>query len=137
MSGLGVLTVADLHGLEADLAALRKQSEADWAAIVDTGGNLFAESGRPDRMEATTLCALAAGAFAATHELARRLGQTDFVALYHEGSAANILLSALAQETLLIVVFDTSKTNIGLVRYYVQQTSVELNRRLDAALTAT
>jgi len=56
---------------------------------------LFAQSGNTGSLDLSILSALAAGSFAATHELARRLGESEFSALYHEGHGHHILMSAL------------------------------------------
>ena len=53
-------------------------------------------------------------------ELAKRLGESEFSALYHEGHGQHILMSALHHECLLVTIFG-EKTNIGLVRFYAQQ----------------
>jgi predicted regulator of Ras-like GTPase activity (Roadblock/LC7/MglB family) len=99
---------------------------------VDKGGNLFAQAGATGKLDLSVLSALAAGSFAATHELAKRLGESEFSALYHEGAGMRILMSALGNECLLVTIFD-EKTNIGLVRFYAQQATVLLNKLLKEA----
>jgi predicted regulator of Ras-like GTPase activity (Roadblock/LC7/MglB family) len=129
MSGIGMLTAEDQMAIESQLADFLKKSEAQWSALVDKGGNLFAQSGNTGSLDLSILSALAAGSFAATHELARRLGESEFSALYHEGHGQHILMSALHFECLLVTVFG-EKTNIGLVRFYAQQASQALNNLL-------
>jgi predicted regulator of Ras-like GTPase activity (Roadblock/LC7/MglB family) len=126
MSGIGMLTAQDQMAIESQLADFLKKSEAHWSALVDKGGNLFAQSGNTGSLDLSILSALAAGSFAATHELARRLGEAEFTALYHEGHGQHILMSALNFECLLVTVFG-DKTNIGLVRFYAQQATNSLN----------
>ena len=127
-----MLTAEDQMAIESQLADFLKKSEAQWSALVDKGGNLFAQSGNTGQLDLSILSALAAGSFAATHELARRLGEAEFSALYHEGRGQNILMSALSLECLLVTVFG-EKTNIGLVRFYAQQASASLNALLRQA----
>jgi predicted regulator of Ras-like GTPase activity (Roadblock/LC7/MglB family) len=127
-----MLTAGDQMAIEAQLADFLKKSEAQWSALVDKGGNLFAQSGNTGSLDLSILSALAAGSFAATHELARRLGEAEFSALYHEGHGQHILMSALQFECLLVTVFG-DKTNIGLVRFYAQQASHALNGHLARA----
>ncbi len=129
MSGLGMLTVEDQMAIEARLADFLAKSEAQWSALVDKGGNLFAQSGDTGNLDLSILSALAAGSFAATHELAKRLGESEFTALYHEGHGQHILMSALAHECLLVTIFG-ERTNIGLVRFYAQQATVALDELL-------
>ena len=127
-----MLTAEGQMAIEAQLGDFLKKSEAQWSALVDKGGNLFAQSGNTGSLDLSILSALAAGSFAATHELARRLGESEFSALYHEGHGQHILMSALHYECLLVTVFG-DKTNIGLVRFYAQQASQALNGLLNQA----
>jgi predicted regulator of Ras-like GTPase activity (Roadblock/LC7/MglB family) len=132
MSGIGMLTAEDQMAIESQLTDFLKKSEAQWSALVDKGGNLFAQSGNTGSLDLSILSALAAGSFAATHELARRLGESEFTALYHEGHGQHILMSALNFECLLVTVFG-DKTNIGLVRFYAQQATGTLDGLLHKA----
>ncbi len=132
MSAIGMLTAEDQTAIEQRLADFLAKSEAQWSALVDKGGNLFAQSGNTGSLDLSILSALAAGSFAATHELAKRLGESEFSALYHEGHGQHILMSALAHECLLVTIFG-ERTNIGLVRFYAQQATVSLNGLLQQA----
>jgi predicted regulator of Ras-like GTPase activity (Roadblock/LC7/MglB family) len=132
MTGIGMLSMEDQLSIEKNLAEFLRKSESQWSALVDKGGNLFAMSGETNNLDLTILSALAAGSFAATHELARRLGEAEFTALYHEGKGLSILMSALDFDCLLITVFG-QKTNIGLVKFYAQQVTETLNRELNSA----
>lgn len=127
-----MLTAEDQMAIEQRLADFLAKSEAQWSALVDKGGNLFAQSGNTGTLDLSILSALAAGSFAATHELAKRLGESEFSALYHEGHGQHILMSALAHECLLVTIFG-ERTNIGLVRFYAQQATVLLNDLLQQA----
>ena len=127
-----MLTAEDQMAIEGQLADFLKKSEAQWSALVDKGGNLFAQSGDTGTLDLSILSALAAGSFAATHELAKRLGESEFHALYHEGHGQHILMSALHHECLLVTIFG-EKTNIGLVRFYAQQVTTTLNAALKEA----
>jgi predicted regulator of Ras-like GTPase activity (Roadblock/LC7/MglB family) len=129
MTGIGMLTPEDQLMIENELGEFLKKSEAQWSALVDKGGNLFAQSGDTGTLDLSILSALAAGSFAATHELAKRLGESEFSALYHEGQGMHILMSALHHECLLVTIFG-DKTNIGLVRFYAQQVTGVLNQML-------
>ncbi len=118
--------------IEQRLGEFLTKSEAQWSALVDKGGNLFAQKGETGSLDLSILSALAAGSFAATHELAKRLGESEFSALYHEGHGQHILMSALHHECLLVTIFG-EKTNIGLVRFYSQQVTGTLNDLLQQA----
>jgi predicted regulator of Ras-like GTPase activity (Roadblock/LC7/MglB family) len=127
-----MLTSEDQISIEQRLADFLNKSEAQWSALVDKGGNLFAQSGDTGSLDLSILSALAAGSFAATHELAKRLGEPEFSALYHEGHGQHILMSALHHECLLVTIFG-ERTNIGLVRFYAQQATLALNETLQNA----
>jgi predicted regulator of Ras-like GTPase activity (Roadblock/LC7/MglB family) len=124
-----MLTAEDQMAIEQRLLDFLAKSEAQWSALVDKGGNLFAQSGDTGNLDLSILSALAAGSFAATHELAKRLGESEFSALYHEGHGQHILMSALQHECLLVTIFG-ERTNIGLVRFYAQQVTGSLNELL-------
>lgn len=126
MTGIGMLTAEDQSTIQGLLNDFIKKSEAQWSALVDKGGNLFAQHGDTGNLDLSILSALAAGSFAATHELAKRLGESEFSALYHEGQGQHILMSALHCECLLVTIFG-DRTNIGLVRFYAQQVTESLN----------
>lgn len=132
MPGIGMLSVEDQMAIEGHLKDFLGKAEAQWAALVDRGGNLFAENGVIGSLDVTILSALAAGSFAATRELAKRLGEQEFTALYHEGANISILMTSLHFECLLLTVFG-EKTNIGLVRFYAQQAATTLNEALQTA----
>jgi len=132
MTGIGMLTIEDQDAIEHQLADFLQKSEAQWSALVDKGGNLFAQNGDTGTLDLSILSALAAGSFAATHELAKRLGEVEFSALYHEGQGQHILMSALQHECLLVTIFG-ERTNIGLVRFYAQQITGQLNGLLQMA----
>lgn len=136
MGSIGMLSVEDQSAIEKQLQDFLGKAETQWAALVDRGGNLFAEHGDTGSLDMTILCALAAGSFSATKELAKRLGEGEFTALYHEGSGVSILMTALHHDCLLVTVF-TDKTNIGLVRFYSQQISPHLNEVLQKASEST
>jgi predicted regulator of Ras-like GTPase activity (Roadblock/LC7/MglB family) len=132
MTGIGMLTAEDQMAIEQQLSDFLTKSEAQWSALVDKGGNLFAQCGDTGTLDLSILSALAAGSFAATHELAKRLGEPEFSALYHEGLGQHILMSALHHECLLVTIFG-ERTNIGLVRFYAQQVTGALNALLQSA----
>jgi predicted regulator of Ras-like GTPase activity (Roadblock/LC7/MglB family) len=68
-------------------------------------------------MDVTIIAALAAGSFAATKELARRIGEIEFNALYHQGNGNHIFMNSVDDDTIMITVFGR-RTTVGLVRFY-------------------
>lgn len=132
MIGLGMLSMEDQATMEARLNGFLVSAESLWSALVDKSGNLYVQAGNTGGLDLNTVSALAAGSFAATREIARRLGEGEFTALYHEGQNSSILMNALDFDCLLVTVFD-QKTNIGLVRFYAQQLTHTLNADLHLA----
>ena len=120
------LNEADAIHLSQKLQVFLKAANAHWVALGDRAGTLLFHEGADPGGDTTVLCALAAGSFAASRELARRLGSNEFAEQVHEGHGVRILLHALDQETLVIVVFHPS-TSIGLVRYYTSKLANELS----------
>jgi predicted regulator of Ras-like GTPase activity (Roadblock/LC7/MglB family) len=116
----------DAIALSQKLQVFLKSASAHWVALGDRAGTLLFHEGADPGGDTTILCALAAGSFAASRELARRLGSNEFAEQVHEGHGVRILLHALDQETLVIVVFHPG-TSIGLVRYYTSKLASELN----------
>lgn len=119
----------DQNSLQEKMGEFLKNSESQWTALIDKGGNLLAQCGDTTNLNLPTLSALGAGSFAATQELAKRLGEKEFASLYHEGRDIGILMTALQFDCLLLAVFG-KQTNEGLVRHYVQQTAQDLNTLL-------
>lgn len=127
-----MLSMEDQATMEARLKDFLVHAESHWAALVDKSGNLYVQAGDTGVLDLNTVSALAAGSFAATREIARRLGEGEFMALYHEGQNSSIFMNALDFDCLLLTVFE-QKTNIGLVRFYAHQLTQMLNSDLHLA----
>lgn len=97
-----------------------RRAEAHCAYLVDKDGHLVTRVGRDGSIDPDTLSALVAGAFAATKEMARLLGEQEFSALFHQGREENIQLSLVADRAILTVLFD-DQTTLGMVRLYVSE----------------
>ena len=117
MNGIPVLTIEDVATLDGVLGDFLKQSEADLTVVIDRGGNVISQYGNHDVMDVTIIAALAAGSFAATRELARRIGEVEFNALYHQGNGSHMFMNSVDEDTIMITVFGT-RTTVGLVRFY-------------------
>lgn len=122
MNAIPVLTIQDVATLDGVLGDFLKKTEAELTVVIDRGGNVISQYGDFDVMDVTIIAALAAGSFAATRELARRIGETEFNALYHQGSGSHIFMNSVDEETIMITVFG-SRTTVGLVRFYSTATA--------------
>jgi predicted regulator of Ras-like GTPase activity (Roadblock/LC7/MglB family) len=117
MNPIPVLTIQDVAMLDGVLADFLKKTEAELSIVIDRGGNVISQFGDMDLMEVTIVAALAAGSFAATRELARRIGEIEFNALYHQGNGRHVFMNSVDDDTIMITVFG-SRTTVGLVRFY-------------------
>jgi predicted regulator of Ras-like GTPase activity (Roadblock/LC7/MglB family) len=118
MESIPVLTIEDVANIDGVLQEYLQKSESDLAVIIDKGGNIISQCGDREVMDVTIIAALAAGSFAATKELARRIGEVEFNALYHQGNGSHIFMNSVDDDTIMITVFGSKQTTVGLVRYY-------------------
>lgn len=117
MTGIPVLTIEDVAALDGVLGDFLKKAEADLTVVIDRGGNVISQFGDRDVTDITIIAALAAGSFAATRELAHRIGEVEFNALYHQGNGSHMLMNSVDEDTIMITVFGM-RTTVGLVRFY-------------------
>src|ERR671927_323752 len=117
MNAIPCLTIEDVATLDGVLAEFLKKAEADLTVVIDRGGNVISQCGDVNVMDVTVIAALAAGAFAATRELARRIGEVEFNALYHQGNGSHMFMNSVDDDTIMITVFGP-RTTVGLVRFY-------------------
>jgi predicted regulator of Ras-like GTPase activity (Roadblock/LC7/MglB family) len=117
MNGIPVLTIEDVATLDGVLGDFLKKAEADMTLVIDRGGNVISQFGDHNVMDVTIIAALAAGSFAATRELARRIGEVEFNALYHQGNGSHMFMNSVDDDTIMITVFGR-RTTVGLVRFY-------------------
>src|SRR5437868_15503756 len=117
MNAIPVLTIEDVAKLDGVLGNFLKKTEADLTVVIDRGGNVISQCGDHDVIDVMTIAALAAGSFAATRELARRIGEVEFNALYHQGNGSHMFMNSVDDDTIMITVFGP-RTTVGLVRFY-------------------
>lgn len=99
----------------------------DFAFLINEAGNVLAFTGDATRVDVTSLAALAAANFGATHHIAKILGEDDFAVLYHKGEKENIYLNKIREDLILVSVFN-DEVPLGLVRLKVQQLTKELEK---------
>src|SRR5207249_11421939 len=122
MNAIAVLTIEDVATLDGVLGDFLKKAESDLTVVIDRGGNAISQCGNMDVMDVTVIAALAAGSFAATRELARRIGEVEFNALYHQGNGNHIFMNSVDDEMIMSTVVG-SRTTVGLVRFYSTATA--------------
>jgi predicted regulator of Ras-like GTPase activity (Roadblock/LC7/MglB family) len=112
----------ELESAAADLAVL---IEANAVILCDSAGRVLAGGDATDAADRQTFCALAAGSFAASRELAYRLNEESFLSIYQQGDRCSIYVHSVADAFLFIVIFD-KQTTVGLVKLYVGRKAEEM-----------
>ncbi len=113
------------------LNALVAKTRARTVIFCDMNGHLVAQRGEIVGYDVNALCAVAAGEFSATAELAKMVGQGDgFHYLYHEGDEANVYISRVNPDFFLIVIFDKSVA-LGMVRVFTKKAIESLATALE------
>ena len=121
---------ADVQRFEGELDGFLELSGARSALLIDREGHLVTRRGEAVQSSLESISALIAGSFAATREMARLLGESQFNTLFHQGQRDSIQVSLVGETALFATVFD-GRTNLGLVRYYATETA----QRLEAMVT--
>ena len=121
-----VFYLHDVERLDGELDAFLEMSNAKCALLIDKEGHLVTRRGEPLGSSLESISALIAGSFAATKEMARLLGEDEFTILFHQGTRDSIQLQLVGERTLLAILFD-ERTNLGLVRFYAQETARHLS----------
>ncbi|MFL6541011.1 MAG: roadblock/LC7 domain-containing protein [Chthoniobacterales bacterium] len=129
MNAIPCLTIEDVATLDGLLGDFLKKAEADLTIVIDRGGNVISQCGDTSVMDVTIIAALAAGSFAATRELARRIGEVEFNALYHQGNGNHMFMNSVDDDSIMITVFGP-RTTVGLVRFYSATTTQALGALL-------
>ncbi|MFQ6096936.1 MAG: roadblock/LC7 domain-containing protein [Armatimonadota bacterium] len=121
-----VLYEEDMHSIQEELGRFLAESEATCALLVHKSGQLVAKRGFTQRLDTTSLAALAAGAFASTKEIARLVGEPEFSVLFHQGQHEHIHVSLVGQHAIMVVLFD-DRTTIGMVRLFASECAPRLS----------
>jgi predicted regulator of Ras-like GTPase activity (Roadblock/LC7/MglB family) len=129
MNCIPALTIENVATLDGILADFLNKTEADLTVVIDRGGNVISQYGDIAVLDVTIIAALAAGSFAATKELARRIGEVEFNALFHQGNGSHIFMNSVDENTIMITVFGR-RTTVGLVRFYSAATALAVAQLL-------
>lgn len=122
----------DLDQIEKLLEEFLKLSNAKAVFLIDKEGHLVTSQGVTKNINSETLSALVAGSFAATKELARILGETEFSVMFHQGAKDHIHISIIGDRAICAIIFD-EKTTVGMVNLYSKELSVKLEKIFDIA----
>ena len=122
METMPILTIQAANQLNEALEDFLDKSEATCAMIIERGGAVLCQQGdAATSTDPSIIAALAAGSFAATKELALRIGETEFSALHQEGEHSQIFMCGVDSDAILVTIFGP-QTTLGLVRFYSART---------------
>jgi len=122
----------DLDQIEKLLDEFLKLSNAKCIFLIDKEGHLITQKGLTQTINPQSLSALVAGAFAATKELARLVGETEFSVMFHQGKKDHIHISLIGDRAISAIVFD-EKTTVGMVNLYSKELISKLEKIFDIA----
>lgn len=122
----------DFDQIEKLLEEFLKLSNAKCIFLIDKEGHLITQKGSTQTINPQSLSALVAGAFAATKELARLLGETEFAVMFHQGKKDHIHISLIGDRAISAIVFD-EKTTVGMVNLYSKELTSKLEKIFDIA----
>lgn len=108
-------------------------SDCVYAAVIEESGGVLAQAGEAALQDHGETAALAAGAYHAVRETARRLGEPSFEGLSHQGLHRHFHLSPVDERFLLLSVFGND-TRLALVRACALRTAGRLREALAEAL---
>ena len=116
-------------GLSCILALHCAHSDTTYAALLEESGLIYADAGDESLRDSGETAALATGAYHATREVARRLGEPSFEGLCHEGGERHFYISPVDERFLLLSVFGND-TRLALVRATANRTAIALRQAL-------
>ena len=132
MPTLPPLIEEDIQRLDCYLNDLLAKSEATAALIIDKGGFLVVKQGDAERFDATTLAALASGAFLANEQIASIIGEPNFNSVYQQGDNQSLLILNVDEQSLLVVIFKAG-ISVGAVKYYATSTALQITEQMQVA----
>jgi predicted regulator of Ras-like GTPase activity (Roadblock/LC7/MglB family) len=129
------LNEALFEKMNASLKTALLKSGARAIYLTDRGGNLIVQhTNRAIPLE-DNLVALIAGAFFASQQAARILGESEFDAMTEKGKNTSLYVSSLEGDHLIIVIFG-EETNPGLVKLFVNESSRTINPLIQQMLNS-
>ena len=127
------LKASDVEALDSELRTLCARSGAEAVVLLDLSGAVLSYHRVPESIDVLMFSALLASNFAATEELSKKLGVTDFRVIFHEGKKQNLYFDKVSDETVLVILFKDSNA-LGRVRLFCEKAVPELARAV-AAIT--
>lgn len=107
-------------------------SDCSCALLIDKDGYMVTKSGSEHDIDLQSVAALAASSYAATHAMAKLLGEDGFSVLCNQGQTESVLLTLVSDRAFLATVFD-DRTTLGMVDLYTKEVGEKLEKTLAAA----
>lgn len=126
------VTEEDTAQIVACLQRLLADTGASYTMVVDRAGQILAYESDGHRPEMTHLGALLAATYASTQEIARILNEDSFRTLLQEGLREKIITETVADQWLLVVIFDQN-AHLGLIKVLAKRTTSILENVLKIA----
>ncbi len=126
------VTEEDTAQITACLQRLLADTGASYTMVVDRSGQILAYESDGHRPEMTHLGALLAATYASTQEIARILNEDSFRTLLQEGLREKIITETVADQWLLVVIFDQN-AHLGLIKVLAKRTTSILENVLEIA----
>lgn len=111
----------DIERINKALDNYQNLSKSRCNMLIDVEGHPVTSVGSTEGINLETISALVAGSFAATKEVAKILGESEFTSLTHQGKHESIQLSLVGNRTILATIFDSEETTIGMVMFYTKE----------------
>ena len=124
----------DQEAMDRELRWFLENSGTKCVLLVHKSGQLITKQGFTHHLATDELAVLAAGAYAATKQIAMLLGETEFSVLFHQGEREHINFSLLDERTILLAIFD-DRTSVGMVRLAAGQVAGRLRPVLERIAT--
>jgi predicted regulator of Ras-like GTPase activity (Roadblock/LC7/MglB family) len=97
--------------------------------VIDNAGSLIVNIGNKIDLDAVSLAAVAAANFAATEQIARLIGERDFVLLFYKGHSESFHFTRVGNEYIIVTIFNNS-LSLGLVRLRIAEVAAVLEKKL-------
>ena len=124
-----VLTGEMSQGIDTALRKFIGDSRARCALLITHSGQLVGQVGFTAHLNVLSLCALVAGIFTTTQELARLIGESKFKSLFQEGKSWNLHFTLVSEDLIFATLFD-KKTVIGAVQVSANEASERIGKLL-------
>lgn len=97
--------------------------------VIDNAGSLIVNVGDKIELDAISLAAVAAANFAATEQIARLIGEQDFVLLFYKGHNESFHFTRVGTEYIIVTIFNNS-LSLGLLRLKIADVAQVLETKL-------